>query len=69
MACALEREPATVMAFLEKSRHGDLELKNEVEGVPAAHDIVRPEAASAEVLRRFQREREILASLDHPDVA
>jgi serine/threonine protein kinase len=31
--------------------------------------IVRPEAASAEVLRRFQQEREILASLDHPNIA
>ena len=31
--------------------------------------IVRPEAGSEEVLRRFQREREILATLDHPNIA
>jgi serine/threonine protein kinase len=123
---ALEREPATRVAFLEEACHGDQELKNEVEGLLAEHDqtggwldasvpppaarrlegrrigpyeilralgeggmgavylavradgafrklvalkIVRPEAASAEVLRRFQQEREILASLDHPNIA
>ncbi len=31
--------------------------------------MVRPEAASAEILRRFQQERDILASLDHPNIA
>lgn len=31
--------------------------------------IVRPETATAEVLRRFQQEREILASLEHPNIA
>jgi serine/threonine protein kinase len=31
--------------------------------------IVRPEAGSQEVLRRFQQEREILATLDHPYIA
>ena len=31
--------------------------------------IVRPEAANADILRRFQQEREILASLDHPNIA
>jgi len=31
--------------------------------------IVRPEAGSEEVLRRFQREREMLATLDHPNIA
>ncbi|MGH8246097.1 MAG: serine/threonine-protein kinase, partial [Gammaproteobacteria bacterium] len=31
--------------------------------------IVRPEAANEEVLRRFKREREILESLDHPNIA
>jgi serine/threonine protein kinase len=31
--------------------------------------IVRPAAASEQVLQRFQREREILASLDHPNIA
>jgi serine/threonine protein kinase len=31
--------------------------------------IVRPVAGSEEVLRRFQREREMLATLDHPNIA
>src|ERR1700683_2383162 len=31
--------------------------------------VVRPEASSEEVLRRFQREREMLATLDHPNIA
>ncbi|MEO6119307.1 MAG: serine/threonine-protein kinase, partial [Terriglobales bacterium] len=31
--------------------------------------IVRPAAANPEVLRRFQREREVLAMLDHPNIA
>ena len=31
--------------------------------------IVRAEAATADILRRFQQEREILASLDRPNIA
>ena len=31
--------------------------------------IVRPEAGSRDVVRRFQQEREILATLDHPNIA
>jgi serine/threonine protein kinase len=35
----------------------------------AALKILRPETASPEVLRRFQQERDILAALDHPNIA
>ncbi|MBL8210261.1 MAG: protein kinase [Bryobacterales bacterium] len=31
--------------------------------------VIRPEAASPETVARFQCEREILASLDHPNIA
>ncbi len=36
---------------------------------PVAFKVVRPEAGSREVIERFRREREILASLDHPNLA
>jgi len=36
---------------------------------PVAFKVVRPEASSQEVIERFRREREILASLDHPNLA
>ncbi len=36
---------------------------------PVALKVVRPESGSAEALERFRREREILASLDHPNIA
>src|SRR5437016_5362778 len=38
-------------------------------GKPVALKIVRSETASDEVIRRFRREREILESLDHPNIA
>jgi serine/threonine protein kinase len=34
-----------------------------------AFKVVRPEAGTPEVIQRFRREREILASLDHPNLA
>ena len=34
-----------------------------------AFKVLRPGAGSAEVVRRFRQEREILASLDHPNIA
>ncbi len=36
---------------------------------PVAFKVVRPEAANSETIERFRREREILASLDHPNLA
>lgn len=36
---------------------------------PVAFKVVRPEAGTQEVIQRFRREREILASLDHPNLA
>jgi serine/threonine protein kinase len=36
---------------------------------PVALKVVRPEAGTQEVIQRFRREREILASLDHPNLA
>jgi serine/threonine protein kinase len=36
---------------------------------PVAFKVVRPEAGTPEVIQRFRREREILASLDHPNLA
>ncbi len=36
---------------------------------PVALKIVRPEAATSDVLERFRQERQILASLDHPHIA
>ena len=36
---------------------------------PVALKIVRPEAATSDVLERFRQEREILASLEHPHIA
>jgi Protein kinase domain len=36
---------------------------------PVAFKVVRPEASSQEVIERFRQERQILASLDHPNLA
>jgi serine/threonine protein kinase len=39
------------------------------ERTPVALKILRPETTTEEILRRFKREREILESLDHPNIA
>ena len=31
--------------------------------------VVTPESAAGEIIQRFEREREILASLEHPNIA
>lgn len=36
---------------------------------PVAFKVVRPDAGSKEVIQRFLQEREILAGLDHPNIA
>ncbi|MBZ5626477.1 MAG: serine/threonine protein kinase [Acidobacteriia bacterium] len=51
---------------------GSVYLAERVDGVytkQVAIKLVRPSMNSAEILERFRREREILASLDHPNIA
>jgi len=50
------------MVYLARRADGAFDMR-------VALKILRPEAASAEVLRRFQQERQILASLAHPNIA
>jgi serine/threonine protein kinase len=42
---------------------------DDVYSKPVALKLVRPETGGEEVIRRFRREREILAKLDHPNIA
>src|SRR3954471_10306723 len=51
------------MGVVYEAHRADDAFRNRV-----ALKIVRPEATSEEVLRRFQQEREILARLDHPNI-
>jgi serine/threonine protein kinase len=48
--------------YLARRADGAFEMR-------VALKILRPEIAHGEVLRRFQQEREILAALDHPNIA
>jgi serine/threonine protein kinase len=51
---------------------GSVYLAERVDGAytkQVAIKLVRPRMNSAEILERFRREREILASLDHPNIA
>ncbi len=64
--------PYEVLRQLGEGGMGSVYLAARVDGVfrkLVALKIVRSAAASEEVLRRFQREREILAALDHPNIA
>ena len=64
--------PYEILRQLGEGGMGAVYLAARADGVyrkVVALKIVRPAAATAEVLRRFQREREILASLDHPNIA
>jgi serine/threonine protein kinase len=42
---------------------------DDVYSKPVALKLVRPEAGGEEVVQRFRQEREILATLDHPNIA
>lgn len=64
--------PYEILRQLGEGGMGSVYLAARADGAyrkTVALKIVRPAAASNEVLRRFQREREILATLDHPNIA
>src|SRR5215471_16320792 len=64
--------PYEILRELGAGGMGTVYLAARVDGVFrkfVAIKIVKAEAASPEALRRFQKEREILASLDHPNIA
>ena len=50
------------MVYLARRADGAFDMR-------VALKVLRPETASAEVLQRFQQERQILASLEHPNIA
>lgn len=64
--------PYEILRQLGEGGMGSVYLAARVDGAfrkLVALKIVRPAAASGETLQRFQREREILALLDHPNIA
>jgi hypothetical protein len=64
--------PYEILRELGAGSGGTVYLAAQADGVFrtfVAIKIVKSEAASNEALRRFQQEREILASLDHPNIA
>src|SRR5215470_4943523 len=64
--------PYKTLRLLGRGGMGAVYLAERVDGVfrkLVAIKIVQSEAAPPEALRLFQKEREILASLDHPNIA
>jgi len=64
--------PYEVLRELGRGGMGTVYLASRADQVfrkNVAIKIVRPEVGNPEVVRRFQQEREILASLDHPGIA
>jgi hypothetical protein len=64
--------PYEVLREIAEGGMGTVYLARRADGafeMRVALKVLRPETASSEVLRRFQQEREILASLDHPNIA
>src|SRR5205085_7516393 len=64
--------PYEVLREIASGGMGTVYLARRADGAfekRVALKVLRPEAASAEVLRRFQQKRQILASLDHPNIA
>jgi len=64
--------PYEVLREIASGGMGTVYLARRADGafeMRVALKILRPERAHGEVLRRFQQEREILATLDHPNIA
>jgi predicted Ser/Thr protein kinase len=64
--------PYEVLREIASGGMGSVYLARRADGafeMRVALKILRPESAHGEVLRRFQQEREILAALDHPNIA
>ena len=64
--------PYEVLRQIASGGMGTVYLARRADGafqMRVALKVLRPETASAEILRRFQQEREILASLEHPNIA
>jgi hypothetical protein len=64
--------PYQVLREIASGGMGTVYLARRADGAfekRVALKILRPETASPEVLRRFQQERDILAALEHPNIA
>ena len=61
-----------VLVEIGRGGMGTVFLARRADGVfdqQVAIKVINPESAGGEILRRFEQEREILASLDHPNIA
>jgi hypothetical protein len=64
--------PYEILREIASGGMGTVYLARRADGafdMRVAVKVLRPEVATPEVLRRFQQERQILASLDHPNIA
>ena len=61
-----------MLRLLGRGGMGDVYLAQRADNAfhkQVALKVIRAEVSSSEVVRRFRQEREILAALDHPNVA